>query len=290
MKKILVVGSYNTDIVYGVDQFPKPGETIFTSRENMVNFGGKGFNQAHALWKLGADVTFACCVGDDGNSSAIIKFLKDNKIKNLTQVKSECSTGSAFIVVDGKGENQIIVSPGANNKIEINDALINEIKISDFVILQNEIPQCINEEIINIAFDNDTKIIYNPAPYRSFNRKILEKIFLLVPNETEYASIFNKNFYEKDCCNKNIIVTLGKNGAFIGKEINQTIPSFVVEAIDTVAAGDTFISCLSYSLALEKDLQDSVFFANAGAALSVTKKGASESAPTLTEVNDFLKR
>lgn len=302
MSKILVIGSTNMDIAAKLDHLPKPGETVGDAKLFRA-YGGKGANQAVAASRTGGGVTFVGCIGEDANGEQMRNNLDHEGINvDFISVIPEVSSGTALIFVDEKGENCIAVAPGANNYVTpaIVDNIEAEISKADIILLQLEIPYETVKHVCKLASVHNKKVLLNPAPARLLDKDVLKSIEYLVLNETEIELITGKEINGDevfDLCKsirslgpKNIILTLGSNGSCIYNDhTQQFVKGFKVDAIDTTAAGDTF--CGAFAAALTKynmKILDSVQFANAAAALSVTKKGAQSSIPQLVEVESFL--
>uniref|UniRef100_A0A7C3MKW1 Ribokinase n=1 Tax=Dictyoglomus thermophilum TaxID=14 RepID=A0A7C3MKW1_DICTH len=304
-KRITVIGSYNTDLVSKAPHLPKPGETILGG-PFIMGPGGKGSNQAVCSARLGAEVYFIGCIGND-NFGKIAKdfLLKENVKVDYLKVTDKTHTGIALIIVDDKtGENMIVVAPGAN--MEVNIEQINAVKdiilSSDVVLLQLEIPIETISYVLNLVSNERKPLsILNPAPARKLDDKILGKADIVTPNRNELEIITGIKIetledVEKASIKmlsygtKGVVVTLGKDGAFVVTENKRKhIPSFKVEAVDTTGAGDAFNGGLAVALSEGKDLISAVTFASAVAALSVTKMGAASSMPYREEVERFLK-
>lgn len=301
--KIVVIGSFNIDMVSKTPYLPKPGETVLGGPFIMIP-GGKGSNQAICASRLGAEVYFVGCVGNDPfGEIARNNFIKEKINIDYLRIINNTHTGVALIMVDDKtGENMIVVAPGANMKVKkeiINDAM-EVIREASVVLVQFEIPIETVEYIIEIMkIYNKPKLILNPAPARKVNKNIWENIYLITPNKRELELISDMEIESIKDVEKaarkvisfgvrNVIVTLGKDGALVvnEREINY-IPPFKVEIIDTTGAGDAFNGGLAVALGEGKDLISAVYFANAVAGLKVTKLGAS-SMPYREEVEKFL--
>jgi ribokinase len=301
-KKIVVLGSSNTDMIIQVKKIPKPGETVIGGKF-FIAAGGKGANQAVAALRAGGNVTFVSRIGKDifGNNS-LKGFLEDGlNVENIF-IDSEEPSGVALIFVDEKGENSIAVAPGSNSKLLPGD-INRKLKIiseADILLMQLEIPLNTIEYASEIAFENNVKIILNPAPAQRLSDKLLRRISIITPNETEAellsgVQITNvkdaekaaKILFEKGI--ESVIITLGSKGAFVFSEIFKGLmPSYKVQAADTTAAGDVFNGALAAALSQDKELKDAVKFANAAAALSVTKLGAQTSAPYKEDIDKML--
>ncbi len=300
---ILVVGSLNMDLVTYVNRVPKGGETI-----NGITFnqycGGKGANQAIAIGRLNGNVSMLGKVGNDSYGETLLEALKENNVESYVSKQDGVSTGIATILVENNGENRIVIINGANYCVEVEDlykyeALFDKCNI---ILAQLELKMEIVDELAKIVKRKNKIFILNPAPYSHLKDETLSSVTYLTPNETELALLSNKESIDsideiKEACYqllnkgvKNVIVTLGKKGALIVNEnICELVEAFKVDAVDTTAAGDCFNGALAKCLDEGKDLANAVRFANAAAAISVTKKGAIPSLPTINEVNTLLK-
>lgn len=297
-KKILVIGSSNVDLCLTTNEFPEAGETVMGSNF-ITNTGGKGANQTVAAARLGANVTFVSCVGNDDYGNLVIQNLEKDNIdtKFITKYDNE-STGIAVVIINKSGENEIVIIPGANNLLSenhINDA--DEIFYNaDIILLQQEIPSNVVEYVIEKAKKMDKKVILNFAPARYISDYFLQNLYMLVLNETEtqyitgYEIKYDENIVTKaaeDLINKgvqNVIITLGAKGSFVyNKYFVGFIDSFPVQVVDTTAAGDTFVGALSVALQ-EDNIKEAVIFASKAAAFSVGKKGAQMSMPYLDQI------
>ena len=290
--KILVVGSSNVDITLQVDKFLAPGETCAAISKSIA-LGGKGLNQAIALKRSGADVTFVTCLGDDESGKMIEKTIKENKLDSIIIKKDNASSGQAYILVDSKGENQIIIDHEANYMFDEKDLLKYESKFVhyDVLLLQNEIKEEVNEFLINKFHDFGKTIVYNNAPFRKISDNILPKIDYLIVNETELEQMVgsddDSSLLDKVLSKgvKNVILTLGNKGS-IFKSKNEEIhmPAKQVHAIDTVGAGDTYVG---YFVSFMEDLNLALSLATIASAISVTRMGAIPSIPHFCEVQNF---
>lgn len=279
------------DLVTRTSTIPKVGETVLGESFHTIP-GGKGANQAVAAARLGADITLISCIGNDGFGSMLKEHLQEQGI-NTEYIKTVegISTGIAAITLS-QGDNSIIVVSGANN--EVTPALITEyeqvIAKSDLILLQLEIQVKAVIEAVRLAKKHKVPVILNPAPIQKLPKDLLLQVDYLTPNEHEQtvllSSIDEDELYDmKEKC----IVTKGANGVTIYQHQKETtIPSYKVNVIDTTGAGDTFNGALAVSLSKGKTLQEACYFANAAAALSVTKLGAQTGIPTLEEVETFL--
>jgi ribokinase len=301
-KKIVVLGSANIDHIAKVEKIPAPGETIGDGVYSKA-FGGKGFNQAVAATKSGGDVTFLAAVGDDSDGKQIIGTLANDgaDTKNVSYIP-DFPTGTAFIFVDTKGENSIVVSPGANKEMTLADiksweSLIAE---SDFLVMQMEVPYECVQAAAEIASKNNTFVLLNPAPACKLSNDLIGNVDLLVVNEIESETISGESMSEigigamasklVEMGAKSVIITLGSKGSYLLKgESGTEFSAFKVTAVDSTAAGDTYCgSLVAYLSEGAEDLAGAIKFASAASALSVQKLGAYPSVPEKDEVVSFL--
>lgn len=298
--KIVVVGSANTDMVLKVKHLPEPGETVLGG-EFITTCGGKGANQAVAAARLGAEVTFVARLGRDVlGESAVAAYKAENIRTEFIARDDQTPSGVALILVDNAGENIIAVAPGANAKLSPQDILAAKEAIQDAncLLVQLEIPLETVQAAIQLANQHKVPVILNPAPATRLPAEILNRVDYLTPNQmeaialadghsTSSTSMVAMQLYSEFRTQK-VIITLGRQGAMLLGFHNDTIPGYVVNAVDTTGAGDAFNGGLAVALARGTPLRDAVVFANAVAALSTTRPGAQTSMPTLEEVNAFL--
>lgn len=259
---VTIVGSLNVDTTMKVKRMPLPGETIAAlSKTNAA--GGKGANQAVAAARSGAETAFVGQVGDDAGGKMMINDLKNNNVDTTgIHVDDQAGTGSAAILLDESGQNSILVYGGANQQLsikEVEDAR-DQIAAADFVIAQFETPQEATLRAFQIAKENGVKTILNPAPAHEINPDLLKLTDLIIPNETESAALTGIIITDETSMLmsaakfaqmgvRNLIITVGAKGAFYCTQDGYNfIPAFKVNAVDTTAAGDTFIGALSSQL------------------------------------------
>jgi ribokinase len=300
--KIVVVGSSNTDMIIQLDKIPLPGETVIGGNFSMAA-GGKGANQAVAAARSGGDVTLVASVGKDTFGTQAVEGFKHAGIE-VSHIKTinDVASGVAFIFVDKYGENSIAVASGANAYLFPQDIelLQDTISQSKILLMQLETPLETVIRAARLAYEAGVKIILNPAPAQTLDDELLRMISILTPNESETelltgitvkdeTSALNaaKVLMKKGI--EHVLITLGAQGVFMASEKDhKLIPGFKVEAVDTTAAGDVFNGALATALAEGKIIDEAIHFANAAAALSVTKLGAQPSAPWLEEIESFL--
>jgi ribokinase len=295
--KIVVIGSSNVDMVVKTDRHPLPGETrlggVF-----FMNAGGKGANQAVAAARLGAHVTLVTKVGNDIFGAQTIEgFRKENINTDYVFVDESASSGTALIVVNKDGENSIVVAPGANaNLLPADIDKVKVIAAAEILLLQLEIPLETISAVVKMATANHQKVIINPAPAQKLSDELLNGLFLITPNETE-ASLLTDIIVEDEATAsraarvflnkgvKNVIITLGKNGAYFQNEhLKFKIDARAVKALDTTAAGDTFSGALAVAITERMSWKQAIKFAVNAATISVTRMGAQTSIPYRSEI------
>ncbi len=302
MADILVIGSLNADLVVRAQRFPAPGETIQGGDLATIP-GGKGANQAVAAARLGAHVAMMGRVGTDAFGSTLIQNLEQNHVDASRLLRDDtAATGTAIIIVDSNGQNSIVLSPGANGKVIPADIEPASFSRASLLLLQFEIPIETVVHSARLAKEKGLRVLLNPAPARPVPEELLRLIDLLLPNETELSLLTGKPVGDLASVEaaarslvsrgaRNVIVTLGENGALIvNGEGAKHIPSFRVQVVDTTAAGDAFIGGLAVALLNGRTLEDAVQYACACGALAVTRFGAQPSLPTAEEVENLIRR
>lgn len=299
-KKIIVLGSCNTDMVIKSDRIPVPGETILGGAF-MMNSGGKGANQAVAAARLGGDVTFIAKTGNDLFGKQAVQQYKEEGI-DTQYIASDPNlpSGVALITVDKNGENCIVVAMGANSSLVPDDfkKAEDEIKKAEVLLMQLETPIETIEYTAQFANENGVKVILNPAPAQSLSDSLLRNLYMLILNETEaelISGIKVEDFADARkaaiaICEKGVdkvIITMGSRGSFLKDEDNFVeVPAYKVNAADTTAAGDTYCGAVAVAIAEGKNLVDGIKFATKCSAVTVTKMGAQASIPTRKEVDN----
>jgi len=304
MKKngIVVVGSANMDMVMSVGRYPYPGETVFGKGFGMFP-GGKGGNQAVAAAKLGGRVVFIGKTGKDFFAEKLIKSMRTDGVdlKGLLRDPG-APTGTAMIVVDKSGQNEIVVISGSNMNLTPSDIdgkrkVFSSAKVT---LLGLEIPLRTVIRSAEIAKSYEHMVILNPAPARKLPVSLLKRADIITPNETEagmLSGIKVKNRHSAVGAAKKllgggvkaVIITLGEKGALlVTGEREKFFPAVKVKAVDTTAAGDAFNGALAFSMAKDNNLDEGIRFACAVAAFSVTRKGAQNSMPTAGELRRFM--
>lgn len=298
---MLVIGSANMDMVVKSAHFPRAGETVLGYNFGMYP-GGKGANQAVAAAKLGGDVLFIGKMGNDLFKERLVDSMTRDHV-NLEHLftDEDNSTGIALIMVDEKGENEIVVVSGSNMRLTPDDInskqyLFPQVSV---VLTQLEIPMETVETAAHLAKKSNGIFILNPAPAQKLPESLLKAVDYLTPNETELALIAERPVDDMDSVYKaardvikrgvrNLIVTLGDKGAlWVNEKRQQLFPARKVErVVDTTAAGDAFNGAFALSLAQGRSVDWAIQFANIVAAYSVTKMGAQSSMPLLGDIDD----
>lgn len=290
--KVLNFGSLNVDYVYDVDHFVLPGETI-SAKGRSIFSGGKGLNQSVAMAKAGVDIYHAGSVGTDG--AILLDTLKEAGINTDYIIKQDAPGGHTVIQVDKNGQNCIIVYGGTNRMLETDfiDKTLENFSEGDILVLQNEINNI--PYIMDKAYEKGIDIVLNPSPYDEIIKTLpLEKVKYFIINEIEGARLSGRKDFDgiipaiaKKYPNANVLLTMGELGSmyYDGKDIyKQDI--FKVKAVDTTAAGDTFLGYFVYGLTAEEKMPIAAILKMAAKASSITvsNKGAAGSIPTRSEV------
>ena len=301
-----MVGSANLDIVVPVERLPGPGETVLGGARREF-WGGKGANQALAAARAGGRVRFVCFTGSDPAGAACRKRLAAEGIERKGLLAAEGPTGTALIVVDARGGNQIAVSPGANARLTP-ARLRGWLSLLDFggaVLAQLEVPLATVRETFRHAKRRGAITILNPAPVPSpAPEELLALTDVLVPNESEAAALLGRKAALRpgelhraarrlrERGPRAVVVTAGERGAIYssGAESGWAEPPAGVRVVDTTGAGDAFCGALALRLAEGAGLADAARFAVAAASLSVGKAGAQEGLPRRGEILRALRR
>jgi ribokinase len=305
MNKICVLGSLNMDVVVQVENMAKIGETIFAKSISNIP-GGKGANQAVACIRMGSEVSMIGKIGLDRNGDFLVSQLASDGINtNYVFKDNKESTGTAIINVDSKGNNSIVVVAGSNmslNKDEIKQSY-SIIKDCNVIIAQFETPSEITLAAFSFAKSQGIITILNPAPAKKLDEDLLQCTDIIIPNETEAYELTGILANDLESAKKAaevflnrgvkyVIITLGSKGAaLITKERAELIPAILVKAIDTTAAGDSFIGAVSSKLASKElsyeYIKKAIVFANKVSSIVVQRLGAQPSIPTIKEVLDI---
>ena len=298
MKKIIVIGSSNVDMVVRTSHLPAPGETILGG-EFFMNQGGKGANQAVAIKRLGGNLIFMAKLGNDVLGRQSVGYFKKEGIDTrYIALDEDSASGVALISVDDHAENSIVVASGANmllNEQDV-DKMLEEMCEGDILLMQLEIPLQTVEYAARKAFGKGVKVVLNPAPARSLPKELFRHLYMVTPNRIEAEmltgiKIANDADVEKvaeEICAmgvKNVIITLGSKGCLIREEgVSYRIDAFKVEPVDTTAAGDTFNGALCVGLSEGMDLKQAALMASKASSIAVTRMGAQSSIPYREEL------
>ena len=301
--KIVVIGSSNIDYIMKMSRLPHVGETI-TDAVFMQTYGGKGANQAVGAARAGGDVYFVNCVGDDDASHRMVEQFRSEGIHtDFVFQEKGTACGAALVMIGEQGTNYLSVAPGANYRLmpEHIDRADELISTAAIVVLQYEILPDTLKYVLNVCDRHKTRVLWNCAPAREFDRSYLTKVNILVVNETEAGMLSGivineegsvepaaKELLRLGC--ETVIITLGARGSYIAASgVCDWIPAFKVDVVDTTGAGDVYCGCLAVALSEGKTLTESARFASAAAAISVTRLGAQPSVPSRDEIDRFLK-
>lgn len=300
--KILVIGSLNMDLVVHVPRVPNNGETLLGTEFHRY-FGGKGANQAVAVARQGVRTIMVGRVGADAFGQDQVAKLQEEGIEtDYLLVDDEHASGVAFIVIDAQGNNRIMVVPGANGAVSPRDieALEPVMAECSCVVIQLEIPLETVFAAVRSAHAQGAKVILNPAPAQPLPMDLYPCLTVITPNESEAQLLTGVEVTDLATARQAaqvlldrgvlaVVITLGSQGAYgltLSGEFH--VPAHQVNVVDTVAAGDTFTGALAALIGEGHSLREAVEYANAAAAIAVTRHGAQPSVPTKAEVLRFL--
>jgi ribokinase len=296
---IVIIGSINMDLVLSVPRMPHPGETLSGGRFQTIS-GGKGANQAVACARLSADsvkVAMVACLGDDAFGTELRAALRRDGIddSHVSTIEGEAS-GVASILVDANGQNSIVLAAGANEALSPAhiDAARSLIEQARIVVLQLETPLATVQHAIKLAHELGKTVVLNPAPAQALPAALLAQVEYLIPNEIEAAMLAGLNAASLDndaaieaavaklraAGSANVLVTLGEKGVYAALSSGSVhFSAQPTKAVDTTAAGDTFIGGFVAALAEGRSEADAIAFGQRAAALSVARIGAQTSIP-----------
>jgi ribokinase len=299
--KVVVVGSFNMDLVVKAGRRPQTGETLMGEEFGMF-IGGKGSNQAIAAARLGANVTMIGRLGADlFGDTLMAAHIKEGICTDYVIRDTEVGTGVASILIDADGDNSIVLVPQANMRLTVADIeqASEAIAAADVLLLQLEVPISASQRAAEIAKSNGASVVLNPAPAQELPDDFLAQVDILTPNEVETESLSGVKVSTATDAERAgkvllgkglsaVILTLGERGSLLlTSDLTQQVPAYSVEVVDTTAAGDAFCGALATGLARGEHLADAVAFANAAGALAVTVLGAAPSMPTAAQVEAF---
>lgn len=301
-RKVTVLGSLNADTIMHIVRMPKQGETMAMHNATTAP-GGKGANQAVAAARMDATTKFVGAIGNDQNGQMMLNALADNGV-DTTFIKKcdDIGTGSAYIMLEDDGNNTILIHGGANQSLTLADVdkAAEAITSADVLVAQFETPLEVTLKAFTLAKQNGVFTILNPAPAKAdINPELLDLTDLIVPNETESeiitgiavtdeASMEENARKFRELGVQNLIITVGERGAYYSTVHGAGfIPAFKVKAIDTTAAGDTFIGTLASQLELDlSNITDAICFSNRASSITVQGAGALPSIPKLDQVKE----
>jgi ribokinase len=307
MAKIVVVGSFNMDLVVRMPVIPRLGETLLGGV--FATFpGGKGSNQSVAAARLGGEVTMIGQVGADAFGEQLLTMARAEGIETRhVGIDPQVATGVALIQVDAQGQNTIAVASGANFTLTAEDvaAAWGQLERVNLLVMPLETPMETIVIAAELARKSGARVVLNPAPAQNLSPELLKNVDILIPNEYEAALMAGIGIHSPEDARLaaahllqngpgSVIITMGSQGCLIAepgeREIDYThISAFPVVAIDTTAAGDGFVGALAVALGEGYSLPEAARFASAAAAISVTRHGAQPSLPYRAEVEEFLR-
>ena len=299
MNKVTIVGSLNVDTTLRIKRMPLPGETLAAEGKSSAA-GGKGANQAVSAARSGAQTAFIGEVGKDNSGQMMLDEMKANGIDVAgIRENDQVGTGTASILLDENGQNSILIYGGANQQLSPTDveAAKDKITAADFVVAQFETPQAATLRAFQLAKANGVTTILNPAPAQKIDPEVLKLTDLIIPNETESAELTGVIITDETSMLisaakfaqmgvRNLIITVGAKGAFYCTQDGYSfIPAFKVNAVDTTAAGDTFIGALSSQLKPDmSNIEKALVYAQRASSLAVQKMAALPSIPTREQI------
>lgn len=298
--KVVVLGSLNVDRILQMDRVPEPVETLALNNQDMAG-GGKGANQAIAAARSGAQTSFIGRVGADENGKFMLQQLVNSGVTtDLVAVDEDAGTGQAFVMVEKSGENRILIYGGANAQLSATDVkkAQTQIAAADLMVAQLETPVETTQFAFQMAKELGVKTILNPAPaVAKLPAELLKNTDVITPNETEVeiltgiavtdeAAMLKAAQRLHDLGVATVIITLGSKGVFYDDGAQHGIvPAFKVQAVDTTAAGDTFLGALSSELNPDlSNLKTAIEYGNKASSLAVQKMGAQPSIPTRKDI------
>ena len=307
MAHIIVVGSFNMDLVVRLPAIPRPGETLLGGVFATYP-GGKGSNQAVAAARLGGEVTMIGRVGADAFGDQLLSMARSEGIDTrFVGVDPNEATGVALIEVDAQGQNSIAVASGANFTLTVADvaSAFAQLERVDLLVMPLETPIDTIVTAAEFAHKIGARVVLNPAPAHNLSPELLKNVDVLIPNEYEAAFMTGIDIQSPQDARRaavhllqsgpgTVIVTMGSQGALIAQVAQSEIvytqtSAFSVKAVDTTAAGDGFVGALAVALGEGLSLPAAARFASAAAAISVTRAGAQPSLPSRAEVEEFLR-
>jgi ribokinase len=301
---ITVVGSLNMDLIIRVPRFPEPGEAIH-GEDLSTACGGKGANQAYAIARMGQSVHMVGCVGADAFGDEMAENLRAAGVDTRGVLRrADKASGTAMILVhNGTGQNEIVVASGANRTLTAADVhnAADVLRQSDAVVAQLETTLSATQAAMALAREAGRLSVLNPAPFMPLDDELLNLCDYLIPNENEASQLAGLGVRDPESAAaaagllrsrgaRNVLITLGAGGVWVESETwRGHMPAFPVRAVDTVAAGDTFIGAFVARLVEGASVREAAQFGCAASAIAVTRPGAQPSIPSREEVTAFLR-
>ncbi len=311
--RVVIVGSYVQDLSFYVADFPRPGETVLADLR--PGAGGKGFNQAVAATQAGVPTLFIGAIGRDAAGAGARDFARDHGVRTAFVMKRKEPTGVASIAINAHGQNQIMVALGANLALHVRDVPVRPLAGAEVVVCQAESDMKTAAHVLRTARRQGAITVFNPAPmHPKVDLGILRHVEVLIPNEAEFVTLVNrsprsgvKNFTVEAlhrlapdrlhalCRTFNVpivLITLGARGCFVSQpDVYARVQAHEVDPVDTTGAGDAFVGGFAAGLVkFNKNVFEAAHFANAVAALAVTRHGTAAAMPTAREISRFLRR
>jgi len=296
---IVVVGSLNMDFLIEAPRLPRPGETVLGTNARRVP-GGKGANQAFAVARMGAEVALIGAVGHDAFGEEMVANLAAAGVDTSAVVcRADVASGTAMIVVEPGGQNQIVVDPGANGTLALRDVAqhANLIREAKAVLVQLETPVEAVATALRLGRDAGVLTVLNPAPFVKLDDELLRLCDWIIPNEIEAGQLsgvevrdvqdvaITAQAIRRRTGRAGVVITLGEQGAWIACDsFAGHVPALKAFAVDAVGAGDTFVGAFVTQLTGGAGPREAARFASAAAAIAVTRRGAQAGIPTRAEV------
>ena len=311
---IVVTGSYVQDLTFTLPEFPTTGQTLIG--EFQTGPGGKGSNQAVAAARTGVSTAFVGAAGKDAFAKVAKEFHEGEGIDSRLAIQADHATGTAAILVNDRGENEIVVALGANNFLKPEDIPEDMVKDATILVSQLEYNLEAAGQALKLAKANQVTTLLNPAPMRDdFGQSLLDAVDILVPNETEFAHLIRMRFPEEHgsyseasiqeqsaeelhtLCRTfgvpTFIITLGSKGCLVSTEDSffELPPISGIEVVDTTGAGDAFVGGFASGMVqFDGDLEKAVRYGTVVAGLSVTKFGTAPAMPTKSEIDAEIQK
>jgi ribokinase len=297
---VVVIGSFVQDLTWKCAAFPRAGETVLGAFA--TGPGGKGSNQAIACGRAGVATRFVGAIGRDGFGAAARRFYRRERIAARFVVAPGAPTATAAILVDGDGQNEVVVALGASGRLKPRDVDASAIRGARVVVCQHEVELAVNAQAFRLARRAGATTVLNPAPMRpDFDPAILKSVDVLIPNESELAALVGRGGRVSDAelhrrCRSfgvaTVIVTLGARGCVVSERGGYTAIAghADVAVVDTTGAGDAFVGGFAAGLVrFDGDRVAAARFGNAVAALSVTRAGTAPAMPRRAEIERFVR-